>query len=292
MSSSGRETLTLIPASHQWEHLEVVAAHINVCAGTLNPSRSAHRRAIRRSRTRVSGQLGNDNRRTRTVGRSDLDEDPLCERRTRCAAGCTRSAHRCWNVPVAGRRAHVSLLAPSSDCHCSLSRCHPRHLPGGYELPRQAACGSEGSPSPSPASQAPSHSRPSRQLQLGSTISIHHCSGDCSLWRSHDLSQLGRSRSRLEYSMPPGRRATHINEPIQQSNPLANGTSALGHLLEIVRVEDDGVAGRDSRLAGGVTDGSVARRVRRVRTNGPSCALRPGRDCGHGYCQTGEGGQH
>jgi hypothetical protein len=38
------------------------------------------------------------------------------------------------------------------------------------------------------------------------------------------LQQLGGSRYELERSVPSGRQATHICEPIQQSNPLAIGT--------------------------------------------------------------------
>ena len=42
---------------------------------------------------------------------------------------------------------------------------------------------------------------------------------------SAGLQQPGGSRSQLERSVPPRRQTTHINEPIQQSHPLANGTS-------------------------------------------------------------------
>jgi hypothetical protein len=70
---------------------------------------------------------------------------------------------------------------------------------------------------------------------------------------------------------------------MQTTDPLAIGTSASGRLRENARgrrrlygIEDDGVAGSASTLAVGVTDGSVACRVRSARTNGPTCALRPG----------------
>ncbi len=171
--------------------------------------------------------------------RSRLDRS--CERRTGCAASCARAARCRCTVSPAGRSAHdftpwcrlrtaPALLGGTTSAHCVAGTNGPA---------RQTACGSSELPSPAPSSRAPSHSRSFQRLQLGMRISIHHWSGDCSLWRSPGLQQPGGSRSQLEHSGPPRRQTTHINEPIQQSHPLANGTYASDHPLQIVRSPAD-----------------------------------------------------